>query len=317
MTKDDILNNSRLLKRFCSDTGIPINIFEQPYFTQRIKILDPIFRSEEKLNQFFLEMERWNTDQDYFEYYNQTKNQIIQDIKSNPAWQRFNNSTEDNNKEETNTMFNYSAKDCYSMLLDDKDILSIDMKKANFSALRCYDPEIFDGAETWEKFLSRYTDRPHILQSKYIRQVIMGACNPKRQVRYEKSIMRQLLTFLLLNSDRLEPYSLSNDEIILMIPETVNPYRIYQEVTTLVNMWKHGQIMRVNLIHLNKLPVTDGWMRKIFDGTEHKTDFKKLNADYYHQAVKWLYKEPVTEDDLVIKHDRQLARLLKPLFKIK
>ncbi len=71
------------------------------------------------------------------------------------------------------------------------------MKKANFSALREYRDDIFGGSDTWEEFISRFTDNKHIINSKYIRQVIMGNLNPKRQTAYEKVLMDKLLTDIL------------------------------------------------------------------------------------------------------------------------
>ena len=77
------------------------------------------------------------------------------------------------------------TKDIFKPSNDGKLFISIDMRKANFSALKNYDSGIFDSVDTWEEFISRYTDNKHIINSKYIRQVILGNCNPKRQVTYE------------------------------------------------------------------------------------------------------------------------------------
>ena len=43
---------------------------------------------------------------------------------------------------------------------------NIDMRKANFSALKDYDRSIFRNADTWEEFIGRYTENKHIINSK-------------------------------------------------------------------------------------------------------------------------------------------------------
>ena len=309
MTEKEILQNPHLLKRFCKDTGIPVNLFKEPYFTERLHILNPMFSCVNKWEVFIRELQSCQNEQDYLEEYNKIKDFLITDIKENPAYQKF-----IHDKTDYPCPFDYPSKDCYNMNFHEKYILSIDMKKANFSALSVYDPAIFHHVETWEDFISDYTESEHIIKSKYIRQVIMGACNPKRQVRYEKYLMTQLLTYLMLNHTPVHVASLSNDELILSMEGEENVYHTYNKVTNLVEAWKYGNIMRVQLIYLQKLPVTDGWLRTVTENNTVTRDFKKLNSDYYHQAVKWLSKEPLTKNDLVLCHDKHLVRLLEPVF---
>ena len=197
------------------------------------------------------------------------------------------------------------------MTLDRKSVISIDMKKANFSALSVFDKRIFS-ADSWEEFLSRYTPYEHLIGSKYVRQVIMGTCNPKRQVSYEKYLMGELLDYIQ-EKVSVEVFSFTSDEIILL-PMTPLPSHSLDKIQEIVATWKYGHIIRVSLFTLFKLPVTDGWRREIFDGEKTTFDFKKMSADYYHQAVKMEMGEHITMDDLVIYHDGRLARFLSPIF---
>ena len=200
------------------------------------------------------------------------------------------------------------------MQFDGKSIISIDMKKANFSALSFYDARIFGNAGSWEEFLGRYTQYNHIINSKYVRQVIMGTCNPKRQVAYEKHLMSLMLEMIMPSLPEFEVYSLSHDEVILTFPEDFNNFDAYYKVLDVVKTTPYSTFLRVSIFHLNKLPTTDGWKRSIFCEGENSFDFKKLNAEYYHQAVKFDRGEHITMDDLVIYHDGFLARLLNPVF---
>jgi hypothetical protein len=311
MHRETILEDHALLKRFCKDTNTPINVFEQPYFEQRLKILNPIFHCIEKFNLFTEELNQYNNKEDYFNYYNQVKENAIQTIKNNNSFQTFNTMPWNPAKSE------YPTKDFYKSQFHNKYIISIDMIKANFSALKVYDPNIFNNAETWEEFIAQFTDHKHIIKSKYIRQVIMGTCNPKRQVSYEKSLMIDLANHLKENNETIEIYSLTNDEIIIVPKESeilTKTMEQYKEITDIINKWKHPDIIRISIFGLQKLPVTDGWYRFIYDGKEYSEDFKKMPAEYYHQAVLWHKKEKVTENDLVLYHDGHLAKLLEPIF---
>ena len=306
MDRDYILHCPNLLKRFCKDTGTPINVYHEPYFEERLETLDIVFGCKKKFELFVSELESFFDVQEYFEYYNSLKDKVISTIKENPFFQEFNNQPVTWEKK-----YPYPSKDFYKMPLDRKSVISIDMKKANFSALSVFDKRIFN-ADTWEEFLSRFTPYEHLIGSKYVRQVIMGTCNPKRQVSYEKYLMGELLDYI---QERVsvEVFSFSSDEIILL-PMTPLPSHSLDKIQEIVATWKYGHIIRVSLFTLFKLPVTDGWRRKIFDGEKTTFDFKKMSADYYHQAVKMEMGEHITMDDLVIYHDGRLARFLSPIF---
>lgn len=209
-----------------------------------------------------------------------------------------------------------------------KKFISLDMKKANFSALRFYDEAIFGGAATWEKFISRFTDSEHIISSKYIRQVIMGACNPKRQIQQEKMIMFMLLNdvvtqlklrqahdgcsdieAMLSNIEEYEIYSLGEDEIIIEVTGEKSLTYYTKIIEDIVSTTKYRDFIRVTAFTLKKIQGTDGWIKYI---TQHEVEFKCLNAEIYHQIVKHWIKQPITEDDLVFYHNGCLAKFLEP-----
>ena len=115
---------------------------------------------------------------------------------------------------------NFPTKDIYKPTNIGRSFISIDMKKANFSSLRYYDASIFDNADTWEDFISKFTDNEFIINSKSIREVIMGNCNSGRVTTYEKFITDQLLTLII--DAGIEPNNIvffSNDEIVVDVTD--------------------------------------------------------------------------------------------------
>lgn len=212
--------DDKIKARFCKDNGLQIGIFEEPYFTERLNLFNRFYPDKNILNNWktfsiFLSS-KYGSNQDYFEEYNRIKDDAINFIKSTEGFIRF-NSIDMNQFRCKNTSF--SGKDIFHPSNDRRMFLSIDMIKANFTSLSIFDPEIFKNAETWEDFIRNFTDMNHIVNSKYIRQVILGNCNPKRHVTYEKYLMDQVLTAMVEIFDPSKIVSFSNDEIVFDITE--------------------------------------------------------------------------------------------------
>ena len=306
MTKEEVLKSIGLKKRFCKDCNLPINLFDEPYFTQRLVILDSLFGCIDKFNVFCRELEQFENEQEYFAYYNTVKDSVINMIRENSMYQKFSNDTFSDTQIIKRTI-PVGKKNLYIDENDGKSFISIDMKKANFSALRHYSPDIFKGRETWEAYISLFTNHEHIKNSKYIRQVILGALNPKKQITYETYLMDILYLHIKeVMGNRVEFYSIGVDEIVICAD---NAEYSFEELKSVVETCQQhiGQLVRVVKFDLKK--VGDyGWI-KILDHDE--VEFKTINADIFHQIVKHYWNEPIDEDDLVFYYNGQLARFLK------
>lgn len=310
MTKNDVLNSISLKKRFCKDCNLPITVFDNPYFIERLYTIDPLCNCVEKFDLFCEELEQFSNEQDYFEYYNSVKDSIIDSIKEKPDYIAFNNLT----NLAVNTK--YCRKNLYTEDNDASTFISIDMKKANFSAMRHYSTAIFEDCDTWEQYVERFTKCNHIINSKYIRQVILGACNPGKQIKYEHYLMGRLLDYIVSEQPSVADmvYSLGEDEILLQVTDNHNI-----SLNTLREIIHNcpdgiGKLVKIEMFVLDKIVGTDGWLKTIYDFANNGTnrvEFKCLNAEIYHQVVKHYYGEPIEDDDLVFYHNGQLAKFLQ------
>lgn len=315
MTKEDVMQSISLKKRFCKDNNLPISVYDNPYFYERIKIIDQVIPCIEKFEQFCNELADFNCDQDYFEYYNSVKEAAINYIKGNADFLEFNSRVIVNQS-------NIGKKQLYIDENDKKVFISLDMKKANFSALYLYNSNIFGGAKTWEEFISKFTDSKHIINSKYIRQVIMGACNPKKQIQQEKELMSLLLIKMITKFNlsypgylcsKIKVYSLGEDEIILEIIDR-NMLSSYLEIIKeFIESTNYKDVIRISAFTLEKLHGTDGWVRHIMTKNGSKVEFKCLSAEIYHQIVKHWFGQQISNDDLVFYHSGQLVQFLSPV----
>ena len=88
--------STRAKERFCKDCNIPIRLFQEPYFMDRLTLFDKFYGTLEKWNIFLDALQKYHCEQDYFEEYNRVKDATILSIKESEAYKRFNE--EDMNK---------------------------------------------------------------------------------------------------------------------------------------------------------------------------------------------------------------------------
>lgn len=295
--------SNKLKERFCKDCKIPISIFEEPYFTDRLKLYDKMYNSLDKWNLFLQEISKYNNEQDYLEEYNRVKDCAIDDIKNSEAYKVFN--TEDMNKYAV-THKNMPGKDIFKPSFDGKTFISIDMKKANFNTLRNYNPDIFGGAESWEQFIARYTSNRHIINSKYIRQVILGNCNPKRHITYEKYLMDKVLDKLNSLDDVV---FFSNDEIVIEIrAEDKIKYAKEYKLSLEERLKEFGIPLRIEIFTLHSIHGTNGYYKEKEDGS---IELKCLDSFMTTFVIRRLYNEEITDNDRVFFYQGIKSQVLE------
>lgn len=256
------------------------------------------------------ELEKYKCEQDYLEEYNRVKDAAINDIKLSDGYNRFNE--EDMGKYSVKYK-DLPSKDIYKSSNDGKLFISIDMRKANFSALKFYDKSIFSNADTWEKFIGGYTENKHIVNSKYIRQVILGNCNPKRQVTYEKYLMDLVLEVLIdeLGYSASDIAFFSNDEIVIDMEkykDCINKQKILEMA---VNV-RFNIPFRIELFYLHKITGTDGYYKEIVRNIiEREYEFKCLNNYTLPFVLRKFNREEITENDKVFYHEGLLSKFME------
>lgn len=301
-----MLISSHLKERFCKDCKLSIKIFQEPYFTDRLQLYDKIYKIADKWERFQNELEKYSSEQEYLAEYNRVKDQAIDAIQGTEAYSTFN--TLDINQFSISNK-NLPGKDIYSPHNDKQHFISIDMKKANFSSLRHYDASIFDGAKTWETFLSKFTASEHILESKYIRQVILGNCNCKRHITYEKWLMDGILSSFEQNFHiRNRVVFFSNDEIVLKVSD-LNAIQRRAFLDALSEMSTPVEL-KYELFELHKIGGVNGYYKEIEPDENPRIEFKGLDSFTAPFVFRAYLKEEVTENDKVFWHEGMLAKFL-------
>lgn len=307
-----MFKNVELRKRFAKDYNLPIKLFDDPYFYQRLELCSFEYPDvKEKWKQFVSEVSTFSNPQDYFEYYNKVKDTVMNHVKSKPIYDEFINCdfkrfSVDNHGIGERSVFKKSN--------DNQRFLSIDLVKANFTAMKYFNKELVDNKETYEDFIKQFTEYKHIIDSKYIRQVIFGNMNPKRQTTIEKYIMSNILEICLLyfNTESIQCYMC--DEIVINISgfdeEKLNEfYKKLKEDETTKNIDLH-----VETYSLENIYDTDYYIQYFDNG---KIKFKSLPALFYPFVVRSIRGEEVLEDDKVFFHEGYLSKFISvPKIKI-
>lgn len=309
LNKVEVCNSISLKKKFCKDCNLPIMIFDNPYFLQRLNTLDKLYNCNSKWETFCESLVPFNSEQSFFEHYNSVKEAAINSIKSIKEYHIF-----INGEYKCDTIF--TKQNLYTEVNDGKTFISLDMKKANFSAMRYYSPEIFQNCETWEEFISKFTYNEHIINSKYIRQVILGACNPKKQIQYERFLMNELLKKLFVSHDFTNKYSftvyaLNEDEIVLQC--YANEEECVNEIREILKTTDYESFIDLKLFTLHKIPGVSGYIKKFIYPENEKVSFKCCDASTINQLILYYTSQEITDDDLVFYHNGMLAKYLKPI----
>ena len=301
--------STRAKERFCKDCNIPIRLFQEPYFTDRLTLFDKFYGTLEKWNLFVEELQKYNCEQDYFEEYNRVKDSAILTIKESEAYQRFN--SDDMNKYRV-THENLPNKDIFKPTNDGKSFISIDMRKANFSSLHHYSADMF-GVNTWEEFIGKFTDNQHIINSKYIRQVILGNCNPKRHITYEKYLMDILLTDLLEKHIPIERVVFfSNDEIVIDVSDMNKSRQALLAFNIEQYLKDASPKFKVELFTLYKINGTDGYYKEIVNNDGEKDiEFKCLDNYMMPFIIRHFLGEEVADSDKAFYHEGLLAQFIE------
>lgn len=307
-----------LIKRFVKDYNLPINIFDEDLFAYYAELYEDFPMAtwlslvQNIKENYSGSVEAW------LDYCGSVRDKAIEAVKNSPYYGEFNNCD----------MSQYSVKppvgehSCYTQETNGSVFLSVDLRKANFQALR-YANVLTDN--TYEDFIRKVGGDDYIINSKYLRQVIFGNCNPSRQVTIEKYLINKIRTLLegvyLWNSTL---FSTNSDEVVYKCPydggefhHTNMKYK-KQEIECLVKE-KLGIDVKAEVFQVLKLAIynvngdnVDAYVKhNLIDGTDK---LKKASTTFYPQIYKLWKGLEINEMDRKVYLENQIATFDQPLF---
>lgn len=308
------MENNKLRQRFVKDYNLPINVFEPELFNYYIGLYDFFPRDKWKNLKVMIDEKYEGNVEKWLDYCAKVRDNAINGVIESEEYKIFNNG--DMSKYKLST--NIGEHSCYNQETDGCRFVSIDLKKANFQALK-YVGVLDD--EDYDHFIEKYGGDEYIKGSKYLRQVIFGKMNPGRTTSVEKYIMEKVMSI----AEQVLPiefklYSQNSDELIYK--QTKDSFygdiRIICAVIEKVVLDNFNIEVRAEYIEVTKLPIVncngsnvDAYVRKNLITNDEV--LKKASTTFYPQIYKLWKGMEIEEKDLVFYVDDQLATFNNPL----
>ena len=296
--------------RFVDDNQLPMTVVEDPYFEERIKMLEGEFHAQLK----YLSLMETVRDsfggnmQKFLEHRHSVKDQILSHILNSEGYKAM---LADKSPLEDCKLV-VGANELYTEQQDGGLFLSFDMIKANFQALRYVDPSIVRDCETWEEFVACFTDVKYLASAKQVRQEVLGKLNGKRLSAIEKRFSNEFAKVLMERlGDKFTLFSIKTDEIIIKFNGTEKEF----DKVKVENEEFNGFKFRVNKfkLHLREFRrASSEKLIKIYQKEDflngHKRTLKCLPATYYPQVYKLLNGMKINDSDRVFNFDHELCQ---------
>ena len=301
--------SSAAVKRFVKDQNIPIGILEEPYFSYYINLYEPDFKTKTAFAKFLNAVTKAGGSECFLDKYYAIRDNILESIKDKPSYQEF--LAADMGKYAVTGINIPNIKDTNIYTADNhgKYFLSVDMRAANFQAMKLFDPDIIDDADTYDEFILRFTDSEYFRESKYTRQVIFGNINPKRQITiqhfYIGEVLKVFLNHGLINPEHIRVYN--NDEFVV----EWDSYIDQKELSRLGKIAKEatGVDVKCTSYCLNNI-AADYFVKEYQDGT---FTFKNVPVTVFPQVYKAYRGLQLNDMDTVFQFEGRLVRFLEPV----
>ena len=299
------------LKRFVKDYSLPIQLFREPYFDYFLKLYNKQFSTQEKFDLLSRTIESLDGESNFMEQYHKIKEDILNTMKENKKYIEFNSISLE---EFDIPSHNFSKNNVFNCKNVGKIFISIDLKKANFQAMKYYSSDLVLNHSSYESFMDNFTDLEYMKQSKYIRQVIFGNLNPKRQIKIQQYLTYNLLKCLIEGDfiKKEDVKMLSPDEIVCEF--NIEDYLLYNNYDIhLQNIIKNEMRLDVDveIYNLKQIGTFDYYVKEFINKTGY--EIMCVPVIYFAQIYKLYNNIDLNDYDLTFFYENQVAMFLKPL----
>lgn len=302
-----------IAKRFVSDYNLPIPLHNKTWegFRYYLNLYNKEFDTINKWNKLMFRIfKHHDGDSSAFlkDFYDRRES-IVQFFHNNPAQKEF--TSMDMNQFAVPDRPQVSKNNVYNGDGDGQIFISIDLRKANFQAMKYVNPALVDNAETYEEFVGKFAPgMEYFTDSKYLRQVVFGQSCPKRQVTVETYLTNEVWK---LWKEWAKPefdniVSFTNDEFVIKLrdPKNIRRTQILKYLDEFVKLVKEklGLEIKAECFGLRQVQLcteTPGktvvtfFVKVNFDGT---TKLMCLPLNYRAIVTKLLNGLPIEEPDL-------------------
>lgn len=293
-----------LRKRFVRDFSLPIQLLQEPHFSYFLELYDPYYGSQEKAALWVETVEALGGEDAFFREYKRVRSEVIETIEAQPAYQTLSKDRLDAYKVQSPL----KQELIYHQGNAGGVFISLDLKKANFHAFQYHDPTLVLEAPTYDALIQRFVQHPYFWRSKYLRQVIFGNLQPKKQQKIQKYLIHQLHERLLTEGFAKERFvSASSDELILKADETT----LQDELASIQEVlpWP---FVRVEAFRLAQIGDRSFFLKESL--LDESIEWKAIPGHLLAQCIRHYRGEACTEMDRSFSFEGLLAAFLEPIF---
>ena len=307
-----------ILKSFCKDFSLPIQIHTPEFMEYYINLYDAYYETKFKFMELRNTINKFDSLEGFESYKQKFTDSIIDRMKESNVYNELLNCDVEAKypieKEVGGITFSKSVEKLYNPTNSGNYYISIDLRRANFQALKYHNPEIVFNSDEYEELLDVLgCQYDYFKLSKYIRQVIFGNLDMKKIPRIERYITQNILIYIInhcqnyINRDNIEVFT--TDEIIIHCSEQNwydenKLYQLKQLIEENTNSNVHVENYRLKYIgnnfylkeHLNDMPT-----------------FKGGSSIYFPQAFKHVEGMDLNERDLCFNYEGHIAMFKEPL----
>lgn len=222
--------NRELCKRFVNDNNLPIPILtDSDKFFYYVNLYEGIYGSKSLWDEMVSEIEKnfKGNSNLFLEHFYQVRDKMITDILENPKYKEFNN-VDMKQFQVCEKLKNVPKGNVYTCDNIGKCFVSIDLKKANFQAMKFFDKSLVQNSDNYRDYVKHYTNSEYMINSKYTRQVVFGKCNASRQITIEKYLMSKFYEMFKYSEDMLKLVRFNNDELVFeVVDDDVKNYHTH------------------------------------------------------------------------------------------
>jgi hypothetical protein len=310
--------DNNIAERVIKDYKLPIPLIPHLY-EYYFHLYEPMLKTETIYNMLEHEVKVSGEPQDkYFGYLKKKTDEIIEFIKVLDCYNHFidaNNpdfSTQKGTPKfaEATTDFAFTKQtDVYKPENEGKKFVSIDLEKANYQSMRIYDKKLVLSTDSYEELCKKFINSDYFAGSKYIRQIIFGNLNSKRQATIQKYYTGKILDFLVKNgyfhADAIRVYT--RDEIVFNADEFLSDERakeIYDAIYDEFGLKTHVESYSVHAVYPTYY---------VKEKSDKSVSFKGVPPYYFSQVYKKYFNISVERNDLAFIFEKNLAYLGRTL----
>ena len=315
--------------RFCKDYNIPINIFIEPYFSQRLILFNKNYNCLDGFKSFIDFIKKCGSEEEAIENIANVRNQLIDFLKAHPAVKSLTNHNM-NDFDISNYKQKIPSKNVYTDCNCGIPMISIDLKHGNFTALKWYAKNYQSGFEkdfeSYEDFVLRFTNEEYIINSKSLRQVIFGNCCPRRFESVQKYLLSKIIDKLTYKFGTVDiiphTFFVSSDELLIIPNENSDKNEWFDIISEVLREFKteEGVSTKVQMFSLAKGKMAKGYFKHIekeitFDKEEsieeNFVELKTFSKKGIPFAVRELKNQEIKDSDCYfIDDEKNLCKII-------